>query len=199
MTDFGTQTDFEPQASHSVPAPQTTELKETTKPTVSKVSKVNFPSFESDVNLAQRKASSRPSVRNTAGVTPLDAASQTQISTDLPSPARQKRARIATKLEREDTASVELAAKETTERVCQISSHEGSNAERVVCRLLPGEAENLRGGDVGNSSKLPRKLKKEVRQLWFNMRLLHLYRQSHLYLLRRNLSHRLPRNPLSSL
>lgn len=43
MADFGTQTEFEPQPSLFVPAPRTIELKETTKPIVSKVSMGDFP------------------------------------------------------------------------------------------------------------------------------------------------------------
>lgn len=38
MADFGIQTDVEPQSSLFVPAPRTIELKESTKPIVSKVS-----------------------------------------------------------------------------------------------------------------------------------------------------------------
>lgn len=43
MVDFGTQTDSEPRTSLFVPAPRTIELKEATKPIVSKVRMGDFP------------------------------------------------------------------------------------------------------------------------------------------------------------
>ena len=76
-----------------------------------------FPLFEDVLNAEQRKATSRSTVRNTAEVTPPDVASQSRTSADLPSPAKSKRARIATKLEREEPASVEPMSRGVTEPV----------------------------------------------------------------------------------
>ena len=100
MADFGTQTEFEPKPSFVVPAPRIIELKETTKPIVSKVSFGIFLLFQGNLNSEQRKAP-RTSVRNTAEMTPPDTTSQSQAPADLPSPAKPKRARIATKREKE--------------------------------------------------------------------------------------------------
>jgi len=86
MADMGTQTDLEPQTFLSMPA----EPKEMTKSVASK-----------------RKAPSRSSLRNTSEVTLSDAALRPQASTDFSSPAKPKRARITTKLEREEPASIE--------------------------------------------------------------------------------------------
>ncbi|KAF8558422.1 hypothetical protein OG21DRAFT_1149976 [Imleria badia] len=99
MADFGTQTDFEPQSSLFVPAPRTIELKETTKPIVSK-----------------RKAPSRSSVKNTAETIPPETASQSQTSADLPSPAKPKRARIATKREKEKEDPTPVESVSTSQR-----------------------------------------------------------------------------------
>lgn len=165
---------------------------------------LNSPLSEGDLDLEQRKAPSRPSVRNMADITPPEPASQSQIGTDLPS-ARPKRARIATKLEKEEPTSVEPVSREITEPVSRVPRHERNDVERV-CRLLPDEAENLGGkaGHAGSTSKLLRKSKRRVQRLWFNTHLLHTYRQTHLYLLYRNLFHRhqllhrLLRNPWSN-
>lgn len=164
MADFGTQTDFEPQTSLFVPIHRTIELKETTKPIVSKVSLGNSP-FKGVLNPEQRKAPSRPSVRNTAEVTLPDKASHSQASAELPSPAKPKRARIVTKLEKEEPTSIDLVSG-GTEVVGRVLRH-GRNDTKRICRLLPNKPKNLRRqvGHAGNPSKPLGNLRKAVQQL----------------------------------
>ena len=141
--------------------------------------------FTRELNSEQRKASSRPSVRNTAEITPSDGASQSQISIDLPSPGRPKRARVTAKVEREEPTSLDLVPQETTGPVGRKLRYKTNGAKRS-CRILLDKPENP--GEVGDAGK-PSRLLREPK-LWLNVHLLHQHRRTRLYLPYWNLSHR---------
>ncbi|KAH0830430.1 hypothetical protein J3R83DRAFT_1825 [Lanmaoa asiatica] len=138
MADFGTQTDFELQTSLAVPAPRTIELKEITKPT-----------------LAKRKASSRSSARNTVEVALSETASQSQASADLVDLAKPKRARITTKLEKEDPIFIEPVSRGVTELTASQHTEKPERASRVRRKPKQVPAKTKEGGSTGLVQRVP--------------------------------------------